>query len=324
MSLSQNVVMDMHRQPSGSNVDHHGTTYQEPAPATQGNTGNEVVNLRLALSGSADTGYSTSFPNNFYPNYNLLSRTYGMDGTSYYNVYSGFFDTGRFKISTDNHTVPIHISGSTYLTGSLTLGKGDTGTGTNFTQLGNATASLQNVVVDGDLTLGLGSNSYPTLRFITEQHTTSPSTTIMGNTLDGDMDSQYMKFYQVAASQKWIYIGDNTAGGPSYFNFLYGDTYMKNDSGGEGHNSFTCQVTASMGPTNPRASDTYDLGTTSLRWRNLYTTDLQLSNLGREEGNVVDGTKGDWTLQEGEEDLFVINNISGKKYKIALIPTEEP
>ena len=79
-----------------------------------------------------------------------------------------------------------------------------------------------------------------------------------------------------------------------------------------------------MGPTNPRASDTYDLGTTSLRWRNLYTTDLQLSNLGREEGNVVDGTKGDWTLQEGEEDLFVINNISGKKYKIALIPTEEP
>jgi hypothetical protein len=69
---------------------------------------------------------------------------------------------------------------------------------------------------------------------------------------------------------------------------------------------------------------TENLGSTTLRWRNVYTTDLQLSNLDAEEGNKVDGTKGDWTLQEGEEDLFVINNISGKKYKIALIPTEEP
>jgi len=74
----------------------------------------------------------------------------------------------------------------------------------------------------------------------------------------------------------------------------------------------------------PEISANNDLGSTSYRWQNLYTTDLQLSNLGREEGNKVDGTKGDWTLQEGEEDLFVINNISGKKYKIALIPTEEP
>ena len=45
--------------------------------------------------------------------------------------------------------------------------------------------------------------------------------------------------------------------------------------------------------------------------------------MDRKEGNVVDGTKGNWTLQEGEEDLFVINNITGKKYKIALIPQDE-
>ena len=48
-----------------------------------------------------------------------------------------------------------------------------------------------------------------------------------------------------------------------------------------------------------------------------------LSNMDRDKGNKVDGTKGDWTLQEGEEDLFVINNISGKKYKIALIPQDD-
>ena len=74
---------------------------------------------------------------------------------------------------------------------------------------------------------------------------------------------------------------------------------------------------------NPYQSSTHDLGSSTYRWRNVYTTDLQLSNMDLEEGNKVDGTKGDWTLQEGEEDLFVINNVSGKKYKIALIPTED-
>jgi hypothetical protein len=73
----------------------------------------------------------------------------------------------------------------------------------------------------------------------------------------------------------------------------------------------------------PADTATYDLGSPSLRWDNVYTTDLQLSNMDKKEGNIVDGTKGNWTLQEGEEDLFVINNLSGKKYKIALIPTEE-
>ena len=66
----------------------------------------------------------------------------------------------------------------------------------------------------------------------------------------------------------------------------------------------------------PYANDTYDLGNSSTRWRNLYTTDLQLSNEGKT--NDVDGTWGDYTIQEGESDLFLINNRSGKKYKFNL------
>jgi len=73
----------------------------------------------------------------------------------------------------------------------------------------------------------------------------------------------------------------------------------------------------------PSTSATYDLGGTSNRWNNIYTTDLQLSNMDKDKGNDVDGTRGDWTLQEGDENLYVINNISGKKYKIALIPMED-
>ena len=67
---------------------------------------------------------------------------------------------------------------------------------------------------------------------------------------------------------------------------------------------------------NPATTNTTDLGTSSLRWRNVYTTDLQLSNEGKT--NDVDGTWGDWTLQEGENDIFMINNRNGKKFKINL------
>ena len=48
------------------------------------------------------------------------------------------------------------------------------------------------------------------------------------------------------------------------------------------------------------------------------TGDLNMSNLNAISGNEVDGTKGNWTMQEGESDLFLINRISGKKYKFNL------
>ena len=68
----------------------------------------------------------------------------------------------------------------------------------------------------------------------------------------------------------------------------------------------------------PSTTDTYDLGATSFVWRNIYTGDLHLSNEAKEEGNSVDGTKGNWTIQEGSDDLFIVNNKSGKKYKFKL------
>ena len=74
----------------------------------------------------------------------------------------------------------------------------------------------------------------------------------------------------------------------------------------------------------PNANDTYDLGTTALRWSNLYVNDLQLSNESKKDkgGNDVDGTWGDWTLQEGDENIFMLNNRTGKKYKMNLTEVE--
>jgi hypothetical protein len=68
----------------------------------------------------------------------------------------------------------------------------------------------------------------------------------------------------------------------------------------------------------PSTTDTYDLGSSSFVWRNIYTGDLHLSNEAKSEGNSVDGTKGNWTIQEGADDLFIVNNKSGKKYKFKL------
>jgi surfactin synthase thioesterase subunit len=68
----------------------------------------------------------------------------------------------------------------------------------------------------------------------------------------------------------------------------------------------------------PNTSDTYDLGAVANVWRNIYTGDLHLSNEGKEEGNAVDGTKGNWTIQEGAEHLYILNNKSGKKYRFKL------
>ena len=72
----------------------------------------------------------------------------------------------------------------------------------------------------------------------------------------------------------------------------------------------------SNGDVYPHTDGARDLGQSSLRWRNIYTTDLQLSNEGKT--NDVDGTWGNYTIQEGESDLFLINNRNGKKYKFNL------
>ena len=72
----------------------------------------------------------------------------------------------------------------------------------------------------------------------------------------------------------------------------------------------------SNGNFNPWNNNTYDLGESGLRWRNIYTNDLNLCNEGGK--NDVDGTWGNYTIQEGESDLFLINKRNGKKYKFNL------
>jgi hypothetical protein len=85
-------------------------------------------------------------------------------------------------------------------------------------------------------------------------------------------------------------------------------------------------ITTTGGNIMPDADDSHDLGSSTKRWRNIFTGDLQLSNVvlpsNTDEpvgiGNEVDGTQGTWTIQEGANDLFIINRVNGKKYKFNL------
>jgi hypothetical protein len=90
---------------------------------------------------------------------------------------------------------------------------------------------------------------------------------------------------------------------------LYYDDAIKLETTGSG-------VTVT-GNVLPDGNGTRDLGATGARWANVYTSDLDLSNEAK-GGNNVDGTWGAYTIQEGENDLFLINRRTGKTYKFVL------
>jgi hypothetical protein len=127
-------------------------------------------------------------------------------------------------------------------------------------------------------------------------------------TLDGDGNSV------IVTTGDGIYVDDN--------NYWYTTGHFKVGSSTNQLNwnttdlSFTGPLTAS-GDLVPSVHNTYDLGADSYRWANIYTADLQLSNENATP-NEIDGTTGSWTIQEGEDDLYLLNRKNGKKYRFKL------
>jgi len=131
----------------------------------------------------------------------------------------------------------------------------------------------------------------------------------------------------VLADNKKIFAGAGSDarmyhdGTDSYFDSVTGNLYLYNHAsaknitfGTEGNSRWYIY---NNGHLVPNGNDTFDIGTTSNRVRNIYTNDLNLSNEGG--SNDVDGTWGSFTIQEGAEDLFLINKRNGKKYKFNLM-----
>jgi len=62
----------------------------------------------------------------------------------------------------------------------------------------------------------------------------------------------------------------------------------------------------------PNADSTRSLGSASKRWANIYTGDLHLKN-----------DRGDWTVVEEADYLSVINNATGKRYRLMMEEIED-
>ena len=112
--------------------------------------------------------------------------------------------------------------------------------------------------------------------------------------------------------------GSTTAGsGQAVFGgsvFISGSTTVNNNANINGNAvvgttsantiEFKSYVSSSIVPS---ADMTYDLGSASFRWRNMYTGDLHLKN-----------SRGDWTIIEEEEFLSITNNLTRKRYKFVM------
>ena len=102
----------------------------------------------------------------------------------------------------------------------------------------------------------------------------------------------------------------------------YGDIVFKGHSSNSGNlTAEECNMELARfnndGHFVPGANNGRDLGTSSLKWRNIYVMDMHFSNEGGSP-NSVDGTTGNWTLQEGADGIYMINNKNGKKYEMML------
>ena len=127
--------------------------------------------------------------------------------------------------------------------------------------------------------------------------------------------THFITFVDTATGNEDVRTDTNLTYNPGT-NILSATTFNGNATGLTGTPSVTVGDLTVAGSALPDADNTRDLGGPSARWANIYTADMHFSN--KDMRNSVDGTWGDWTLQEGESTLFLLNNRNGKKYSINL------
>jgi hypothetical protein len=127
--------------------------------------------------------------------------------------------------------------------------------------------------------------------------------------------THFLTFVDTATGNEDVRTDTNLTYNPGT-NILSATTFNGNATGLTGTPSVTVGDLTVAGSALPDADNTRNLGGPTARWANIYTADMHFSN--KDMRNSVDGTWGDWTMQEGEDTLFLLNNRNGKKYKINL------
>tara|TARA_R100000773_G_C4215896_1_gene114646 strand:+ start:456 stop:1772 length:1317 start_codon:yes stop_codon:yes gene_type:complete len=191
---------------------------------------------------------------------------------------------GSADISLNNNAI---TNGAGYITATLTNEQVQDIVGAMVS--GNTETGISVTYQDGD----------GTLDFAVSSQTDENFTTTLKNKLDG-----------IAAGATNVTNNNQLTNGAGYITSATDNTKMPL-SGGEFTGDVTCHDLV------PDGNNTRDLGSNGSRWANLFVNDMHFAN-SPDNPNSVDGSWGDWTLQEGENQIYMINNRNGKKYQMNL------
>ncbi len=241
---------------------------------------------------------------------------------------------GSANISLNNNAI---TNGAGYITSSGTSAacSGNAATATKLA----ATKTIAGVAFDGSANISLNNNAitngagYITATLTEEQVEDFVGGMVTGNTetgitvtyqdSDGTLDfvvatqsdnnfttTLLNKLNGIATGATNVTNNNQLTNGAGYITSATDSTKMPL-SGGE----FTGDITVEG--IFPDSNNQRNLGSTDKRFANLFVNDLHFAN-SPENPNKVDGTWGDWTLQEGKDQIYMLNNRNGKKYKMNL------
>ena len=146
-----------------------------------------------------------------------------------------------------------------------------------------------------------------------------PSTTVLASWPDiggsAIQQDQFIYFYDDGLSGKWA-LGS--------VQNQQGFVTINTDQDINGKKTFTDDLILEStltitGDVLPEVDGIPSIGSPTKRFANVYTQDMHFSNEGT-DGNDVDGTTGNWTLQEGHDHLYFINNKTGVKFRVVMEP----
>ena len=203
---------------------------------------------------------------------------------------------GRFTVS---ETPPVDVlNGDTWL---------DSTTGNSYLYYEDAD-NAQWIQIAGPNSVGTAGGSLTIA-------STAPGTPVDGDLWYDPTEGFTYIYYRDEDSSQWIQFGLNRNGAPG----AAGSTGADGDlttAGLETYNNGNIATNLI-----PDTNSAYDLGEPEHKWRFLYTSDIVMSN--EDKPNDVDGTWGSYVIQEGENDLFLINKRNGKSYRFVLEEIEQ-
>ena len=217
--------------------------------------------------------------------------------------------------------VTVSSTGNIAVTGIITA---SSFSGIDSDKISEGNTEVETIDTGSDGHVKMTTEGTERVRIFSDGNIQMGTVTSIGNTSQAWSGTRTM--FRIDGAQPVLYLSetDEQVGAQdSYFGRSTENLYIGNQGGDIFFQTSTDGSTTANrlkidtgGHVTPTSDAAYDLGAIDYRWRNIYSADLQLSNEGSQ--NEVDGTWGQYTIQEGADDLFLINRRTGKKYKFML------